>query len=249
MTDIIEPLRFSRLKLIGRSPAHYAAGTAVFDQTAVDRGSAVHAALLGGKRVISAPMVRRGKEWEAFKADNSDAIILTEAELYKASGMVRAVQANKEAMRVLDGVREKTLAWSIGGRPCVGTPDVYTDHLVTELKTTKCSEPRKFAWQARSLAYHAQVAWYRDGIMLGDNKRPADCYCVAVESAAPFPVTVFQFTPRMLEEGRKLYSAWLNQLKVCEDSDEWPGYTQGIVELDVADDEPELDWSDMEDAK
>lgn len=250
----MEPLHFSRLKLIARSAAHYR-GATVEETYAMERGTAVHAIVLEQGRVIPYPGAqRRGKEWDAFEAANADACILTAKEYDKAAFMADAVRRCPEAMRVLSGRRETEIGWNIGNRTCAGTPDVVEVDFITELKATRCSEPGKFAWQARSMAYHAQLAWYLDGeTWRRSQDKNADpppelAYCVAVESTPPYPVTVFQLTPRMLDEGRRLYRLWFERLMTYETADVWPPYAQGVVALDVPEDEPTLDWGEQEEA-
>ena len=235
-------LRISDLKRIGQSPAHYKAA-ADKEASHLDKGSAVHSVLLGGQRICyfdrqtesgkQAP--RNGKFWEQFQADNPDALILTRDEYFSTMGMVSAVQACPEAMRVLDGVKEQTMRWDIQGRACRGTPDVRCDQYITELKTTRSSDPRRFMWDALKLGYHAQLAWYLDGALKARVGTPDVAYVVAVESSAPYVVTVFRATDRALEMGRRTYRSWFERLLNCEATDEWPGYVQTVVELDVPD--------------
>ncbi len=235
-------MRISDLKRIGQSPAHYKAATETAGSH-IDRGSAVHSVLLGGQHVTyydrttddgkAAP--RRGQHWEAFKAAHPDSLILTRAEVEQVDGMVQAVRACPEAMRVLDGVKEQTMRWDIQGRACRGTPDVRCDQYITELKTTRSSDPRRFMWDALKLGYHAQLAWYLDGALKARVGTPDVAYVVAVESAAPYVVTVFRATERALEMGRRTYRSWFERLLNCEATDEWPGYVQTVVELDVPD--------------
>lgn len=233
-------LRIGDLKRIGQSPAHYKAAADI-GSSALDKGSAVHAVLLGGKHVTFYDRVteagkaapRNGQHWEAFKAAHPDSLILTRAEVEQVDGMVQAVRACPEAMRVLEGVKEQTLTWDIVGRACRGTPDVRSAEYITELKTCRSSDPRRFMWDALKLAYHAQLAWYLDGAVMAGAGAPKDAYVVAVESSAPYVVTVFRLTARALEMGRATYRGWFEMLQACEDADVWPGYVQCVVPLDV----------------
>lgn len=99
----VERVRFSRLKLFARSAAHYQENPA-WASSSLDKGTGVHSILLKGQRVtyyVRPPSEyemalasnrdvlvyeaqRRGKEWEAFRADHPDALILSPAELEKA---------------------------------------------------------------------------------------------------------------------------------------------------------------------
>jgi hypothetical protein len=239
------PVHISRLRLMAKSAMHFAAGD-VAESYALERGSAVHAMVFGTGRVIGYPgKVRNGKAWDEFEAANADAIILTGNEYAKARAMADQVLKCREAMRVLDGIRETELAWSIGGRACAGTPDVVAPgQWVTELKTCPSSDPFRAQWHGRKQGYHAQIAWYMDGLFDATKVAHEIGYVVAVEATAPFPVTVMRLTQRALDEGRRMYRAWWERLMVCEAANEYPGYVQSIVDFDVPDDEQQLDFGD-----
>lgn len=234
-------LRFHQLRRIGQSPAHYKA--AIEQGDPAPSGTALHSVLLGGKRLAkwdrqtdagkSAP--RNGQYWESFKRDNPDALILTPSEYAETAGMVAAVRANDDAMSLLQGALEQSLYWDALGRRCRGTPDVLGASFVTELKSARTTDPRRFKWDAIKLAYHVQLAWYVDGAArLGKVQPNATAHVVAVENSAPYVVTVFDVEPADLELGRRTYRSWLELLQACEDADHWPGYVQCRVPLGVA---------------
>lgn len=238
-----EALRFSRLKRFAQSPAHFI-GAAEMNGSGLDIGSAAHSMLLGGVDVVAYPgKVRRGKEFDAFEADNRGALILTQSEYRRAKGMADAVRAVPEAMRVLDGEREKTFTWKLQGRLCRGTPDVRSDKFITELKTGETADPRFFPFKVRRFCYHGQLAWYSDGAVLAGLPDPQEHYVVAVEAAQPHVVTVFRMTPDAIEQGRRTVRVWFERLLQCEAAQQWPGYSQSIVELSLP-----QDWSDLGDA-
>lgn len=239
-----EPIRFSRLRKMAKSPMHFA--YAREDEAShLDIGSAAHSMILGGVRVIAYPgKVRAGKEWEKFKGENGDALILTRRELSSATGMADALRKDKEAMRVLDGEREKTILWKNQGRLCRGTPDVRGqsggEHFVTELKTGETSDPRSFVWKVIRFAYHAQLGWYSDGAVLSGLDEPSAHYIVAVEAKPPHVVTVFRLTPKSIEQGRRLVRVWFEQLLNCERTNEWPPYVQSVVDLELPEENLEI---------
>jgi len=136
-------------------------------------------------------------------------------------------------MDLLKGKIEDTIHFDFLGIPSRTTPDARTPKVVVELKTCRSSEPYAFAWQMKKLFYHAQMAFHIEGMAaLNPDLNPTP-YIVAVESSAPYPVTVFRVTPAALLEGHKLIRLWFEQLKVCQSCNVWPAYSQAVVDLDV----------------
>ena len=127
MTD---PVRFSTLKQMSRSPAH-----ALYSQTnpyeptlAMRLGSGVHSLLLGGPPVLEwTGKQRRGKDYDAWLADHPpDAIVLLAKDYARSHAIANAVRGNDDARRVLlaPGMRhEQTIMWEQDGRARRSTPD------------------------------------------------------------------------------------------------------------------------------
>lgn len=248
-----EPVRFSRLKRMAQSAAHYAAGFGP-ETSPMRKGTALHAYLLGGeKRVVvydGGARNPRFKAWQAFQAAHRDKHILIPSELESVAGMRASLERHARAMWLLDGIQERTITWTDAGRACMGTPDVVIPkgdrRILVELKTTRTAHPERFVWECRRHAYHAQVAWYRRGVELAGDYGPDpidEVYIVAVESTAPYPVTVFRLDEESLTVGDKMNRLWLEQLLVCEERNHFPAYAESDVELSVVDEAPELDWS------
>jgi len=234
-----EALRFSKLKRFSMSPAHYI-GAEDHASSGIDVGSAAHSMLLGGPEVIAYTGGRRyGKAYDAFAFDHPNALILSASEYRRANGMVKAVQRDPLAMRVLDGEREQTYTWKLQGRLCRGTPDVRGKTHIAELKTGETADPRFFPFKVRRFCYHGQLAWYSDGAVLAGLPDPEEHYVVAVEAAPPHVVTVFRIARETIEMGRRLCRLWFERLLQCEAANQWPGYSQSVVELALPDFESE----------
>jgi exodeoxyribonuclease VIII len=239
------PVRFSALKHIQRSPAHYAAiAESATDETISMRlGSAGHAILLEQPIAVYTGKVRRGKAWETFEEEHVGQVVVNQREHDEARRMVDSIMKHRDARQLIfsdDAAMEKRLEWSALGRSCAGTPDVRTGRYVVDLKTTRCSEPSKFNRDGTWRYYHAQLAWYLDGVVASGIGKPSEAYIVAVESTKPWPVTVLRLTDRALDQGRRLCRLWLERLLQCERANYWPGYVEGIVDFDVLDDPFEL---------
>ena len=228
------PVRFSNLKAYGRSAMHgrHSRIAAKEDPSiAMERGTAVDAILFGHKRVVCYPgAVRRGKEYDAFAAKHADCEIIGKTEYDKANRMVDAVRACKLAEPLLNGVKQDTIMFNWMGVACRTTPDVRGPDYLTELKTSQSSDPARFLWHARRMAYHAQMRFQEYGCeKLHMHIRHH--WIVCVESEAPHPVTVFHVEPEALEEADKLLMLWMERLKNCEMSDNYPPYVECLVPL------------------
>jgi hypothetical protein len=262
---------WSDLKRMDDSPLAFKEGGGRPSTAPMEKGTGLHAYLLGGESKVAIYTdgnrdERHGK-YREFLAENPGKHILIPSQIETVKRMRDRVEANVDAMRLLEGAQETQIRWTTLGRKCAGTPDVVLvrdgKKVGVELKASQSVKPRKFFYKARGLFYHAQCAWYRDGI----NKTTAydpnlgDCeeyYVIAVEMLPPFDCVVYQYDERSLELGHKINMLWLEKLNNCERSDFYPGYAQGIVPLsafedrdaDEGSDGPDpLDWDGVEAAE
>lgn len=239
---LTDPVHFSHLKHFAQSPAHYRASILEpRDPTPAMRfGSLVHAVLLSGAYIVWAGE-RRGNAWKEFRDAHSAAVMRDEGD-YRVELIVtldeqeRALRCRDAIMRhpvakawILGGKHEVKHEWTTLGRASAGRMDVVAPDGVTELKTATDVHPVRFQWQARRMGYHAQVPWYLDGL----GKANGAGRIVTVETKAPFDVVCHEMTPRQLEDGRKCYRLWMEQLLQCEPADSWPGYSLAPVTFDA----------------
>lgn len=231
------PVHYSELKLIGQSPKHYKfaveSGRRVQPPTAAMRfGSCVDALTFGhAPVVVFKGKTRRGDEWEKFAAQNANKLIVSDKEYERAVACSRALLEEPEAIRLLEGERQKEIAWSFEGRACVSTLDViYPGRHQTDLKTTRTVNPQKLTRASASLGYHGQGWFYGEAVKHAKLGEGLPKYIVAVESIPPFDVAIVHLTPSILAAGEKLIRSWFTRLLACERCDEWPGQAQSIIE-------------------
>jgi len=237
----MQPVRFSHLKHIGRSPSHYReARRGRPDSASLRLGRLVDILTFGGDPLVFDGS-RRGKAWDAFEEANPGADLFTSTELATAEPIVASLLEDPRHWHARDllthGTFKERIHWSWLGRPCSGEPDVAGEFLV-DLKTTRNAQPEWFKRDALWRSYHAQLAWYRNGLLLCGSQPPAECYIVAVETSPPYPVTVLRLTERTIEQGERLCRLWMERLISCESSNQWPGYVQSAVDWEI---EAELD--------
>ncbi len=232
------PVRFSRLKLFGKSAAHYfhACQEPDGEETlALRMGSGTHAMLFDqpcacfdGRRV--------GKSWAEFAERHAGEVILNRREWTEATAIAEAVKRNKRASALLfdDTIIEQRIDWAhIGNRACRSTPDARGKKRrhVVDLKSTRSAHPKWFSRDAWKLYYYAQLAFYGDAIEQATGVRPDEYFLVAVESIAPYPVTVFELDAELVEHGHKVNWTWFEELLGCEASGVWPEYSDHLVPM------------------
>lgn len=237
---MIRPVRYSSLKHFAKSAAHYEYFTRhPRDTPSLKRGRAIHSYLLGSEGAVVVSEMKRDMRTAAYRdfaERHAGKEILSPSEFYDVKEMRRTLNAHPEAMRLLsEGEREQTLEWEWNGVVCGGTPDVVSSRGITELKSGRSAHPDRFLWDARSLGYHGQLAWYRRGLLELGKLQGDEHHIVCVENAAPYVVTVFRVTPSSIESGEKACRLWLEKLLVCEATGRFPGYCESVVDLEFGD--------------
>jgi len=56
---------------------------------------------------------------------------------------------------------------------------------------------------------------------------------IAVEDKPPYVVTTYRLTPDAAEMGHRIWRAHFERLRVCEESNVWPAYSDAVVPLEV----------------
>jgi hypothetical protein len=235
------PVRFTRLKALAQSAAHYqlACQDDVKDTIALRLGAGVHAGLFLNRPVVCYPDRRAGNAWKRFEKHHRElgAVILSPPEYRIETAMVAAVRRHPRAMELLfDGTAtERRIDWSRGDRACRSTPDAFHRAGLhqAELKSTRCAEPRWLAREALRRFYHAQTAFYDEPIALETGRVPGEDRIVAIENVPPFCVSVLRLTDEVRELGAKLVHLWFEALRRAEHSNYYGGYVEGDVDLEL----------------
>ncbi len=234
--ESIAAVNWSTLKEMNVSPKHYRyrLQNPRQDTPALALGRAVHAAVyepdVFERRYVAYPgKVRRGAEWEEFKAEHAGCDIITQDERAMAMQMRNALLA--EAGDYLrGGFAEQTLTWTDEetGMPCKGRVDQVNGRLI-ELKTTRSASPHGFATDARKFGYHGQLAFYTDGLAANGIELEGPPLVIACQSEPPHDVVVYETAEATLASGRRLYRQLLVRLVECHTTGHWPGVANGEV--------------------
>ena len=245
-------LNWSRLKHIGRSPAHFRHALDAEDKDTPARafGRLAHLAILEPERVTDSVAVwtggrRAGKEWEVFKGEAGAKEIVTDADLTRAAAIAEAVRADPIAGQYVTGGRaEVTALWTHETPPvegsglpgfafdCKARLDYVAEKVgaLVDVKTCRDARPDAFGRDVWNLQYHVQAAWYADGFAAATGQLLPFVF-VAVETEPPHVVQVYRVPDWILDEGRSTYRALLGLLDRCKRERHWPGYATGELEL------------------
>ena len=243
-------VNWSTLKSIGVSPKHYRhlLANPREDTDALRLGRVTHCLVFEpskfAERYIVSPRFNRamnddtaivkgydgGKQAAAQFAATSAGLEVVQPDIFaSARGMCEAILADPVAAPfVTNGYAEHRIEWAdaLTGIECCGRVD-HVNGCLADLKTTRslvtCER------DAARLGYHAQLAWYADGLAAAGIRTEAPPCLVFVESVAPFDVLVLTLADEDIALGRGVYRSALERLAHCRASNEWPGMSGGII--------------------
>lgn len=244
----LKAINWSTLKHMERSPLHYRAavdGESTSESAALKFGRLVHAFVFELDTVTAryAPedIDRRTKAGKARAEElSSQGREVVKPSTYdKAAAIARRVRTSPLVASYLTGARhELTVEWThpATGLRCKGRLDWIHEptRALLDLKTARDIGRRFFGRQAASLGYVGQLGgMYRDACRYGLGWEPARILIVAVESAPPFDLAVYQLDSQAVEAGEALVDSLLARVAECEASGQWPGAHPEVETLDV----------------
>ncbi len=134
------------------------------------------------------------------------------------------------------GDTELSIVWEDAetGLLLKGRIDRYIGDLgfVVDIKSSKDASPFEFAKSVYNLGIHIQMATYRRGCLaLGLPFEGA--FLFAVETEAPYLAAAYQLDRLAIEAGDVSVGQILRGLKECQETDQWPGYSDEIVAIGI----------------
>lgn len=241
-------VNWSTLKAIGTSPKHYRhlLANPRADSPAMQLGRVTHCAVFEpaelDNRYIVSPRFNRamnddtailkgydgGKQAAAaWLASVSGREVIEADTMAAAIAMRDAIMADPVARPyITTGYAEYRIEWTDEntGIECRGRVD-HVNGCLADLKTTRsllsCER------DAVRFGYHAQLAWYNDGLAAAGIAAPNPPVLIFVENVPPYDVLVLTFASDDLAIGRRVYRAALDRLAECRILDQWPGVSNG----------------------
>lgn len=245
---LVERENWSRLKIMGRSPAHYrhALLEPRKDTAALKNGRANHIAVFEPELFARSVAVwdggrRASKAWDAFCVANTGKDILTKDEYDLLIGMQRAIRQHPDASKYLrNGRPEVSILWThkpdpflnLPAMPCKSRLDYLAPEWIVDLKTCRDASPAAFGRSAFNFEYHAQAAYYVDAVEAVTGER-LPYVIVAAELTPPCVVQVYVIPDHVLAAGRDRYRSLMVHLAECRAADSWGGYADEEMELEL----------------
>jgi hypothetical protein len=246
----------SHLDLVAKSPLHY--WSRYLDPNRVPQeptaamaiGSAVHTHVLELDQwdaqyvVAPAGIDRRTKvgkaEWDVFQTAIGTRTVISREDADLVMRIGRSVLSHPAAAYLLGlpGKAETTHMWTdeATGLQCKCRPDWLLDDgsMIVDLKTTaEDASPKEFQRSIAKWRYQVQASWYLDGLEHATGKRPEQFVFIAVEKKPPYACAVYVADAQMIEIGRETARRDLDKLNVCKAADYWPGYSDGIEQINL----------------
>jgi len=208
-------------------------------------GRLAHAYVLEGREAwICAPegLDRRTKEGKAWSAEHADATVVSREDDARLRDMRAMLERHPAVMDLLGGCAfEAGLFWERDGLKLKQRCDaIYygqdgEETYVVEYKTTQDARAREFGKDAGKFLYHAQLAWYCDGVAATQKleRDTVRAYIIAQEKDAPHAIAVYAVDRCSLASGRDVYEKALDIYRECTEKNEWPAYAPGIAPLEI----------------
>jgi exodeoxyribonuclease VIII len=165
----------------------------------------------------------------------------------KASAMAKSLREHPEIGGVFYGGGtsfEVSVFWEVSLDcgvviPCKARIDILNydfpgfGTLVADIKT--CRDARAHAMSKAMLEhrYHVQAAWYRNGLYRADELATKQFTLLCVENEAPYHAKGYNVSEASQVSALREIKADMELLGDCILKDEWPGYTEGIDELEL----------------
>lgn len=244
-------LSASGLKLMAKSPAHYACREEYQETPAMAFGSAVHCAVLEPDVYAEAYEVYPDKTRfsQALKMDAIERGMtpIKQGDHDRIQRIAEAVRSHPDAAALLaEGQAEASGFWKdpATGVQCKLRADWTNPDLqvIADLKTAgnpfsaKNGSPAcPQAWQSTVAKTngHWQPAWYLTGASILTGERWTDFAWIVVEPDPPFVVGVYQASRNLIYQASEEIKPLVQRYADCLRRDEWPVPRYGLEELSL----------------
>lgn len=251
----VAALSKSRMDALHRSPAHLLAYLQEphEDTAATILGSLTHTLAMEPElyalRFRAYDNIRRSTKEGKANCEEAEAAHLTpitKETLAQAEAMAKALRNHPTAAGAFlaDGTQfEVSVFWTETVQdvaiPCKARLDVLNRDvpglgcLTADVKKTRDASIRGMSRSIMEYRYHVQAAWYRRAVYLAAGLHSDAFYLLCVEDVPPYLAAIYEISEDAQQLALHEIKTDMETLAGCIRSDEWPGYPDGIITLDL----------------
>ena len=174
-----------------------------------------------------------GKEF--LEADEWEFLMRARDSIWKHPVAVDLVKA---------GQPEVSVVWTDGptGLPMKARFDLWVPKArrIVDIKTCRSAKASHLGRSAGELGYHFQMALYWQALQANIGQNPNAPIIIALEKSPPYAVACYEVKesradgmPGPLAVGKRQVRGALDLLAHCMKTGKWPGYDQGLLELEL----------------
>jgi hypothetical protein len=234
----VPAIRNSALTYLAKSPRHYKAfldGETKMETQPLYIGQLLHLSILEPEKArweLKIPRTGKGadarRQEQEEEAQENGIYLFNEADMRMIDGIINTVHNTPEVMKIIkESQVEKSLYWEHRGLKCKGKLDLIKKHdYIADLKFVIDAKPSEFIRKAgRSYNYDRQMAFYRLGARkCGLANGNIDCFFIAIEKAAPYPISIIEVTESTLKKGEEKYEKLFDTYFETIAKGEYPSY-------------------------
>jgi hypothetical protein len=105
--------------------------------------------------------------------------------------------------------------------------------VIADLKTAVDASPRGWSRAVVNFQYHAQAAFYLDGLDTVEPVVERKFLWIALEKEEPHCVALYEPDFATLDKGRRMYRNYLRQYMKAQETQVWGGYEADIQSLEI----------------
>jgi len=241
----IDAVGGSSLKLLARSPAHYAARRKRKTTSAMQFGTLAHTVVLEPAKfadsyiVAPAGLDMRTKAGKDFKSEAAGLQVVSMDDYEAAQAIRQSAMSIPTVARILDDCRsEVSLFWEYEDIPCKARIDALrltkAGAILLDLKTTQDASPESFPRSVGNYGYHLQAAHYCEGWRKVFPEIPVIAFLfVAVETDAPYAAAAYTLDDEAISRGEEERARLLSIYRECKTAGRWPSYSAEIQSISL----------------
>lgn len=219
------------------------------DTKALRMGSLTHAMVLEKdtvlQRYVASPLCDRrtkdGKQlYDAFQIANADKTIVASDEWEVCDKVAASMNERIKSLGLTITTTELMISVEYNGAMLKAALDAIVtdkngDEWIVDLKTTaeEGASPKEFLQTVRNYRLALQAHWYRTVYQMHTGKRVRGFIFIVAEKAPPYLSAAYQIGPELMTYAAFDFEAVITLYKGCIALDEWPGYPNEVVELDI----------------